>query len=308
MELLNLQHQNQKFTYTDHEIVLPSFATEALRQRLVQWQLIFPHEDTLIQSRHNVPSLFVRFDCVLSQDGQVKIYEIQEGPAGIGYSGVINEAFRKIRDQLVGEEWPGLKLVRADAYADKDDELWLERVSIEEALESPAPLIVRNPLPATLSPEQCAAITKKSLRPVLAHNNKQYGVHFGWWKSVGWQSSSYGAALPWHEEFVLKPQSGYGSADIMIWRPGDRIGRANQAQIKRVLEKRRAMYLQPFIEPMHIDINGSPYNFIYRPYFMYSGKQKQWVTAHGMWTARPMPNRRIHCASDAISGPLLLDD
>lgn len=307
MKLYDFQHQDQKFTYTDHEIRLPASATDTLRRILGEWQRIFPHEDTLIQSRHNVPSLFVRFDFVISPDGQLRIYELQEGPAWVGYTGVANETFRRIRDETVREEWPGLKVLRSGRQADKDDEIWLQRATIEEALEGPGPLIVRNLLPASLSYEQRAAIVRKSLRPVFTHNNKLYGVHLGWWKPVSWQDSSHGTALPWDEEFVLKPQSGYGSADIMLWKPHDRAGRSTRTQIERVLEKRGTMYLQPLIRPMLMDINGTPYNFIYRPYFMYSAEQKKYVPAHGVWTARPHPAIRIHGASDSISGPLYME-
>ena len=205
------------------------------------------------------------------------------------------------------EDWPLLKVLRSDSHADKDDELWLERASVEEALTYPNPLIVRNRLPATLSDEQRAVITGKSVRPVLTHNNKLYGVLFGWWKKVDWQTSSYGEELPWHEAFALKPWSGYGSMDIMLWKPNDRNGRATRTQIKHVLEKRGTMLLQPFISPMHMNINEASYNFIYRPYFIYSVKKKRYVPMHGVWTARPYPNLRIHGSSDSISGPLLME-
>lgn len=65
------------------------------------------------------------------------------------------------------------------------------------------------------------------------------------------------------------------------------------------------MYLQPFVPPMPMDINGAPFNAIYRPYFAYSGRKNGWIPLHGVWTARPAPNIRIHGAADAISGPLM---
>ena len=307
MKLRSLQYQDQKFTYADHEIVFPAFATEALHRILLQWQDIFPREQTLIQSRYNVPSLFVRFDCSISSEGQVQIYEIQDGPAWVGYTGVANDAFRKIRDRVVQDEWSSLKVLRVETQADKDDDLWLPRADIREALETPGPLIVRDWLPRDLSQEQRGLIIGKSVRPVTTHNNKSYGVEFGWWKLVSWEDTSEGTLLPWDTEFVLKPRFGFGSRDIMLWRPNDRSGRATQTQIKRVLKERTQMYLQPFIQPLYMELDGSKYNFIYRPYFIFSGTQRKWIPAHGVWTARPYPTFRIHGASDAISGPLRME-
>jgi len=305
MELRSLQHEDQKFTYSDHAEVFPTFATGILREILAKWQHIFPREHTLIHSRHNVPSLFVRFDCVITS-GQLRIYEVQEGCAWVGYTGVANDEFRKIRDEIVHGEWPRLKVLRADVQSDKDDDLWLERATIAEALESPDPLIVRF-WPSRLSAEERNIIIGKSLRPVLHHNNKRYGIHFGWWKPAIWHESDHGASLPWNEPFVLKPLSGHGSKDIMFWKPDDRTGRATRTQIVHTLQRHGKMYLQPFIPPMQTDINGVPYHFLYRPYFIYSGKRAEWVPAHGIWTARPYPNLRLHGASDAISGPLLME-
>ncbi len=304
MKLKSIRHHDQTFTYTDHTLTFPSFATDALHRALVQWQKVFPREETLIQMRHDVPSLFVRFDCVISPAGDVRIYELQEGCAWVGYTGIANSAFRGIRDRIVQEEWPHLRVLRSDKQTDKDDDLWLSRSNITEALRSPDPLMVRSNMPL-LAEELRTIIIRKSVRPVMMHNDKSYGEALGWWRVVDWEESSHGEEkIPWHEAFVLKPRFGFGSSDIMLWNPHNRVGRATRTQVLRVLKRRGTMYLQPYIPPMHMDIDGTPYNFIYRPYFIYSGKQKQWVPAHGIWTARPHPALRIHGASDAISGPL----
>lgn len=305
MEFHSVRHFDQHFIYTDHTLALSTDTTQHLLHILNKWQDIFPKEATLIQTRYGVPSLFVRFDFSLSPDGEIRIYEIQEGCAWVGFTGIANSAFREIRDQVVRDEWPGLKVLMSDEQHDKDDSLWLERSTVEEALENAAPLVVRNWLPR-VSHVVRTAIISKSVRPVVMHNNKRYGIHLGWWKSVLWHETEHGTQLPWNEAFVLKPVSGHGSTDIMIWKPDDRTGRATRTQIIRTLQKHGKMYIQLFIAPMRMEINGSPYNFIYRPYFMYSGVRKAWVPAHGVWTARPYPNIRIHGASDTISGPLML--
>lgn len=306
MELFSVTHEDQIFTYTDHIKTFPAHATAVLRSLLARWVKIFPYEETLIQTRHNVPSLFVRFDCVVTPDNHVFVYEIQEGCAWVGYTGIANEAFRTVRDEIVQEDWPHLGVVRSNHQTDKDDDLWLPRVGFWNAAETPFPLVVRNRMPL-LPPTQRALIIRKSVRPVLNHNNKQYGVDLGLWKMVNWENTTGGEDLPWDRAFVLKPQSGFGSKDIMIWKPDDRSGRATKTQIMRVLREYNSMFFQDFIPPMHMDIDRKPYHFIYRPYFMYSARKGGYVPAHGLWAARPAPNIRIHGTSDTVSGPLIME-
>lgn len=284
--------------------MFPAWAVDELKRVLARWQIIYPPEDTLIRERCGVPSLFVRFDCVISPEGQLAIYELQEGCAGIGYAGIANEALRNVRDTIAGDEWPGLKEIRSTREKNQDDDLWLERISFRQGLRHNGPLVVRSAL-STCLPHVSAAITRKSVRPIQTHNDKSYGVEFGWWKPVSWESTAHGEALPWNEGFVLKPLKTAGSVDIMPWNPQKRIERTTRAQILRVLQERDTMYLQPFISPMQMDINGTVFNHIYRPYFVYSSREREWIPMHGMWVARPYPNIRIHGASDAIWGPLV---
>lgn len=303
MHLQSVRHENQVFTYSTHTMRFPRRATDALMRILPEWQKVFPRENTGIQLRHGVPSLFVRFDCVLTSDGMPLSYEIQEGCAWVGYTGIANAVFRDVRDSIARTEWPGLKVLRSHRQTDTDDELWVPRIHVRDALASSDPLIMRSPL-KLITDEERTALIKRSVRPVLTHNDKTYGERLGWWRMVRWEGA--GTRLPWDSAFVLKPTAGHGSADIMIWKPDERGGRATRTQILRKLEKHHEMYLQPFYPPMQITLNGDSFNYIYRPYFIYSGS-RGWVPAHGLWTARPFPALRIHGTSDAISGPLLME-
>ncbi len=307
MEILTFTHGERVFRYTDHTISLPAPVTNLLKNILKRWQIVFPKEDTLIQARHGVPSLFVRFDCSISQDGTVHIYEIQDGCGGVGYAGIANKASAQVRDQVISREWPDLSVVTSKHIRTEiDDELWTPRILVDKALKSSYPLIIRNPL-LQRSNEERSLLFKRSVCPVLTHNNKEYGVDFGWWKIVRWEESLNENTLPWNEPFVLKPQDGHGSKDVMFWRPGKHSARATRTQILRVLQDRKVMYQQPLIQPSQMIINGALCNYILRPFFVYSSHQKQWVPMHGVWTARPSPNMRIHGASDAVSGPLFME-
>ncbi|MFZ2886348.1 MAG: hypothetical protein WA021_00840 [Minisyncoccia bacterium] len=305
MELHRVRHREQTFVYSDFSVRLPAEATREMLDILSKWQTLYPREETLIQQRHGVPSLFVRFDCVIAPDGALHMYEIQDGCAWIGYTGVANTEFRRVRDEIVATEWPGLAAIISPQDPNTDDELWLPRRKMLEALREDGPLIVRSRL-SLRTPEERERLIARSVKPVLAHNDKTYGEHFGWWKRVTWEETGRSKELPWENAFVLKPIEGHGSTDIMIWKPGDRTGRATRTQIVNTLERNQEMLLQPYHPPMQTMINGAAYNMIYRPYFIYSG-ERGWIPAHGLWTARPSPALRIHGASDAISGPLMMD-
>ncbi len=307
MNLHTLQNAGRTFTYTDHAISVPKQATEQMLEILAKWEEAFPYEETYAARTYGVPSLIVRFDGSLTPDGQFNAYEVQSGCGWIGYAGVVNATFRGILDDFTKNRWPPFRLLGpTQPPSNPDEEFWLDRIGLQEAVASDTLLWLRYgqwQIPS----EVRDALIARSLKPVRTHNTKRYGVQLGWWKPVVWHESSHGAALPWHEAFVLKPLSGHGSTDIMLWKPNDRTGRATRTQIVHTLQKHGKMYLQRFIPPMSINLDRDRYNVILRPFFGYNPQEKKWTPMHGVWTGRPYPNIRIHGASDAISGPLMTD-
>lgn len=301
MNLYRLEHHDLTLTYTDMPLVLPKTAVEWMLGQLKRWEKAFPKEDTFVQRMWGVPSALVRFDGALDERGDFQAYEIQDGPGWAGYAGVINPEFKRLRDGLRERAWPRFKLVMRKQGFDHDDDLWLERTNVKGTLEEACPLMVRR-LPPQISDEDRTRIVRRSLKPVDTHSDKTYGLEMGWWKKI-----SDAKDLPWTEGFALKPIDGMGSEDVMLWKPDVRPGRATRTQIEAALKERGEMILQIFVEPMHIDLDGKPHHAILRPFFGYDPKEKRWVALGGVWTARPVPNLRVHGSSDAISGPLVLE-
>lgn len=188
-----------------------------------------------------------------------------------------------------------------------DDPLWLPQISLDEAFCSDDALMFRWPV-GKKERTRFAPLLRRSVKPVFTHQDKRYGVEFGYWETVYWHPSERGDRLPWNESFALKPLKGYGSRDVVIWKNGDRKGCATRNQVLRALETNQQMYLQKFIEPMRIDIDGAPYNAILRPFFGFDTTERRWLPLHGVWAARPYPNLRIHGSSDAVTGPLMMED
>jgi hypothetical protein len=310
MNIQTFTHEGRTFTYTNHEISIPRSATNQMLDIVKRWQKVYPDEATYAKRMYGIPSIIVRFDGILNIEGGFDSYELQSGCGWIGYAALANTAFREIRDDFIKNKWPPFDLLAPPQPLFNPDELlWLKRIDMDEALASEGLLWVRYTLGHMqhLQPEERERIVSRSMKPVGTQNSKRYGTYLNWWKEVMWDPKSRGASLPWEEAFVLKPNQTFGSKDIMLWTPQERRGRATRTQIEEVLERRGTMFLQPFIHPMRVDIDGREYNVILRPFFGYDPQKKQWVPMHGVWTGRPAPNLRIHGASDAISGPLMLE-
>lgn len=304
MKLKTVSIGKERFVYTDRKFTIPGSAVRQMIEMLEKWSLVSPHEPTYVMRNYGVPSLLARFDGVIDENDQFQAYEIQGGCGWVGYAGVANGAFRKMRDTFAREIWPSFKLLMPPVYHN-DDELWLKRTNLKEALLNTDPLMIRRWLFRELDAETRTSLIGRSVKPMFYQNDKRYGIELGWWKRVTWQHGEE-ELLPWDDAFVLKPLKNQGSSDIMIWVPTDRKGRATRTQINNTLKRHGTMYLQRFIPPMRMDIEGRKYNMMLRPFFGYDPSARKWIPMHGVWVARPHPNLRLHGSSDAISGPLFM--
>jgi hypothetical protein len=302
-KISSLEFRGHVFRYTDIELKISGAVTHALLEVLHNWQTCVPYEPTLVMRQYGVPCLVVRFDCTISPSGKVSIYEIQEGCSGLGYAGIVNPEFRKLRDYCKTSLWPEFKVIISESSND-DDPLWLEPISLEEAFSTNVALMMRYSVSDPSEIRRLEPLIARAIRPVVTHNDKTYGIKLGLWQPIRW--SQFPDSLPWHESFVLKPLRKSGSRDVVIWRHDNARGGATKSQIKRVLQENQWMYIQKFAEPMSITISAERYNAILRPFFGYDIAAKQWIPLHGMWIARPYPNLRIHGSADAVSGPLMV--
>jgi len=301
MEMRSISIGNEYFSYTDHVVTLSRATVSHLMDLLKKRVALSPYEPTYTMRTYGIPSLVVRFDGVVDENETFQCYEVQAGCSWIGYAGVANPAFKEIRDTLAKKVWPPIKSLVHPTFKKHDDELWLDSVSVDEALRGTDTLMIRGHLFRELTHEKRMALIGRSVKPILDQNSKRYGIELGWWKLT-----DDSATLPWNESFVLKPMRGHGSKDVMIWDPHDRKGRATRTQIEKAMSRHVSMCMQQLIRPMHTQINGCDYNMILRPFFGYDTARRTWVPMHGVWLARPYPNLRIHGSSDAISGPLLM--
>lgn len=262
------------------------------KEILKKWERIFPKEKTWVQKNFGVPSLIVRMDCTV-YDGKLGIYEIEERPSQVGIARVINRQFAEILKKLMAE-WPEFVAVISPRRGQKigDDGLWIQTIQYfpEELPKNINKVIVR----AEPTEVEFHCLQPKSVSTVTAKGNKSYGEKLGWWKKI-----RSGSCLPWEEGFVLKPLQGSKMQNVEIWDPEQRPRSSTRDQVLATLEK-NVMYCQPFLPPIK---KGGDW-CMYRPFYGYSPKEKDWVPMGGIWVARS--NLRVHGTRDAVFGPLLL--
>lgn len=273
-----------------------------MEEILARWQSLYPFEETFVYTRYGVPSLIVRFDGVLDENGDFRAYEIQDGAGGLGYGGIAFDQLKHVRDRFAREKWLPFSCVLGPRTLHHDDALWLPSMTIDQALQSDDLVTVRSEL-RMLNTEGQRLLIRRAVGPVKTHGDKQYGVTLGWWREIAWHEAIK-SELPWNDAFVVKPVRGTGGRDVHIWAPP--YG-SSRRQILGAIQRRGRMIVQEYIPPMSLEINGQSHNLIVRPFFGYDPQVKTWVSLHGLWTARPGYTQRIHGASDAVCGPVVME-
>ena len=152
------------FRYTNTPVHLPGTVVAEMHSAILAWQKVFPVEHTFVQEKYGVPTLLARFDGVIRDDGTFFSYEIQDAPGGVGYAGLVSESFKKQRDHFVATVWPQFMCLSQDSR-DPDEALWLDRITLEEALQGNDLLLCRYPWRA-LSREYRILLKHRSVRPM----------------------------------------------------------------------------------------------------------------------------------------------
>ena len=270
---------------------------------LSEWQKVFPGEGTFAQEKFGVPSLLVRLDCVWRKGTGLGVYEIEDPPAGVGITLTLNQQFRTLLSELQ-KEWPEFFVVVSPRRAKHggDDHLWIPEISHSEVLKGNRLVLVR------ADPDELSfhALVSRSVSTVATKGLKSYGRALGLWKALAPQEVARNPEqLPWEEGFCIKPFQGSKTRGVVIWKPGEK-SEVKKRQVLARIQSPEGAYIQPFIPPMRMRIKGKPYNYIFRIFFGYSPKRKEWIALGGNWDARPAPEVLIHGALDTVAGAAIL--
>jgi hypothetical protein len=298
VQVQSFLHRGRTFSYTtDIELRIPKSTTADMIKTIHEWSKIFPKEETYPQNTWGVPTMLVRFDGVLEGD-KFRSYELENTPGGAGYASIVSPIFKKNLDRM-RSIWPPVAFV--DGWAPnkyQDEHLWLPEITLEQASKCDVLLSAR--VDTRIGQNHFLGLfSRRLVSPLLHRHDKSYGEKLGWWRKI-----SSPEEIPWEESFAIKPVSSYHAKDVYVWGRGLK---ASRGQVMTAMKKHGSMYLQPFISPMDMTIGGKIYSVMLRPYFGFDPRSGNWEPLGGMWVGRPPSNARLHWASDALSGPLIVE-
>lgn len=288
---------NWHLNLNPNRITMDSFFKEKSGDFLKNWIKVFPAENSWVNREVGVPSLIVRLDCV--NNDHLKVFEVEERPAGIGISSRISESFAmKLKE--IRKTWPEFKSLVSKKRMTHDDDLWLESKTFEEASSNDDLLLIR----AEPEEEIYHQFQNRSVSTLINKGDKSYGLKMNLWKEVGTENFFQ---LPWEQGFCLKPQQSSKCRGVEIFHPvngkmknNTKIrGASTKTRIQKILTQYGKMYLQPLIEP-----DNCPFlignKIVLRVFFGYNIEKAEYQFLGGVWNSRP--NLKIHGASDTIMG------
>lgn len=271
------------------------FSAEAAAQAiglLAKWQGAFAKEQTWVQGKLGIPSLIVRLDCIV-RDGKLVVYEVEERPAGVGISSIVNPEFGA-EFVKVASTWEPFSVVVSPLRRATDDSLWQKQLPWDG--HDSGLVLVR------AEPEENAFHIHEpnSVSSLKRKGDKGYGETLGLWRKVKFPDE-----LNWSESFVLKPLQGSKLKDLEIWDPERRPGSSRREVVEKTLATSpQGMFCQKLFAPMDSGIPRFPW-MIFRVFFGFDRARNEWRALGGNWNARH--NLRIHGASDAIFGPAVIE-
>lgn len=292
------------------EYLSPSVVEKSL-DLVRRWAAVFPREETWVQQEHGVPSLFIRIDATLDDNGNPLVYEPEDRPCGMGAMSVMDPTFARILNTLQCE-WPKFDWVSC-AERNTDDVLWLgPPLSYEAAMTSKGLLLPRNrPEDSRYHP-----LVSRAVSTVATEGSKRCLEQLGLLRPTRWvvdpDEQGGGYLKPTIDgPLVVKPAQGTRSREIQVFLDGktwNRKKRARDTLGLSALEKqiRSGRFVcQPFFPPMPCDFLGSEYlgwNMIYRYFFGFVPKTREWVCLGGLWMA--LDSLIVHGTNRSVSGLL----
>lgn len=289
---------NWKVQVSSHIEIFPKQISEELLTVVEHWRKIFSKEETWVQKNFAVSSLIIRADCVITKDDRLGLYEIEDRPAAVGITSIVNKSFENNLQEFCTQKWPDFKIVKSDSRPDNDDYLWRNKLN-DTSNENTLVLVRANP-----KEKEFCTFQSRSISTIKTEGCKKYGETLNLWKKISYDNID---SLPWNENFVLKPLQGTNNKDVTIFfskRDREVRGGSTKSRVIRTLQKNKEMYLQPFISPMQCPVLKN-HLMIYRVFLGYDPKSDKFIEMGGCWNARE--NYNIHGTTETVWGPVVLE-
>lgn len=305
--------------HVNHVLEMPSWAIEHMLRLLREWPEHFPiTQPTWVSQQLGVPTILMRFDCVLDAERQrVNVFELEERPEGMGLSTLVHDRLptqhgfiERIRELL--REWqtklgPIIFLESPHRKRLSDDAYFAHYFGLEYARGTPQPNGVLYYVRADRHDEPFYQYAPRSLSTIKDEGAKAYGIGLGLWDRCPDDLHD----LPWDTGFALKqPQCSRFDGTYLYHKDHRRHGvAATESRARNELIRdgyyRRFTFCQEWIEPeiptfMPAELK---WKLMRRFFFGFSPVKQAWIPLGGCWLARNK-NVRMHGASDALFGPL----
>lgn len=315
--------------HMDHEEIEQSL--EILRN----WRKCFAGgvRKTLIQKKFGTHSAVVRLDYFRKQRLGVQLCEVEERPAGLFATAMVNRQFRDPLMAIMGgvERAFGKRIafcVSEGRANDSDDEDFVRLYRWGKGPEggfepTNCPLIRGVPdkemidkyvwwVRSLRSEEAYYALEPHAISSIAQEGSKEYGVLMGLWFRI---PANWPQVIPLEHGVVLKPEVGSRFEEAMIVQMENRSSAAKKGKLdagvhgfsdaKRAIESGRVAYWQPFYPPEKAPfLDGTSYRVLRRAYYGFDFSKDTYVPMGGMWFAHD--TARIHGAKNALCGPLRL--
>ncbi len=306
---------------------------ESLSSVIAHWRESFAGgvKKTLIQRRFGAHSAIIRLDYFWKDRLGVQLCEVEERPAGLYATSLVNNQFREplIRILRGIEHAFGKKLafcVSGGRGNDSDDQDLVRLFSWgKQGGFTPKDIPYFNGIPsiedaeryvwwvrALRSEKQYFDLEPYAVTTISQEGDKEYGLRMGKWFEIG---ADWRQVLPLEAGVVLKPRSGSRFEHSLIIQMKGRSalarkegldgGMHGEKDARTAIESGSVVYWQPFYPPEEPKFLGdSGYRMMRRAYFGFDFESDKYVPMGGMWFAHN--SSRIHGAKDALAGPLRL--
>ena len=262
----------------------------------------------------SVPSNIIRFDYVLNDQGDINVFEIEDRPAGFEINALVspytdNSFLLSLSELSNYTKKPIGICVSKGRMFNSDDFFWVQRFSkFNMNLENSKFVFgefPKNPedylwfVRSLRHEKEYYDLEKYSFSTIKYEGDKSYGLKMGLYKTIP-------EDILWDKPFVFKPESGCRCENVHMYHPKQPGGGfSTRSKIERAIENGDVKYIQPYYEPEHPDFLPNGYSMLRRCYLIFDIDTLSYKVVGGQWEARPKCHK-IHGASDAVCGPLVL--
>jgi len=313
VQIFVIGNWNTKVLFKD--LLIRDTEKSQMESLAIEWikKFNFKHQN-LMTKEFSVPSNIIRFDYVLNKDGLINVFEIEDRPAGFEINALtIPKVFAQFLNSLQSysayTQKPIGVCVSPGRMFNSDDFFWVQRLRDFVDCKIVFGQVPKNPeshiwfIRSLRSETEYYQLSPYSLSTIQYEGDKSYGVRMGLWQRI----DSLGVDnLSWDKPFVVKPDAGCRCENVHMYHPKKPSGGfSTRTKILNAINNNEVDYVQDYYEPENPDFLPDGYAMIRRCYLVYDIKSKSYKVIGGQWEARPKCHK-IHGASDAICGPLVL--